>query len=475
MFAKKSSQGEFGVKNDFSRGSVCRHVLMQAVPLTIAQLIQLLYNIVDRIYIGHLPGTQGEALTGVGLVFPIISMIAAFTNLFSMGGAPLFSIARGEGDSKKASTILNNTFTMLLVTAVVLMAVGYGFKRPILYLFGASDVTYPFANDYLTIYLLGTIFLMIGTGMNSFISAEGFPKTGMFIVISGAVINILLDPLFIFVFQMGVKGAAIATVISQFVSMILVLRFFHGNKTLYRISKKYMILKKQLVPKIMGLGLSGFIMAVTNSLVQIVCNITIGTYGGDLYIGIMTILNSVREIVNIAIVGITNGAQPVLGFNYGAGEYRRVKQAIRFTALIGFIYTTVVWACIMIFPDIFIRMFSDSTALLIPGRKALKYYFFGFFFMAFQFSGQSTFVALGKSKQAIFFSLLRKVIIVIPLTILLPKMWNFGVDGVYLAEPVSNIIGGLACFLTMLHVVWRELSEKEKNKIRKNGERNEKE
>ena len=197
------------IENDFSKGNVCRHILMQAVPLTIAQLIQLLYNVVDRIYIGHLPGTQGEALTGVGLVFPIISMIAAFTNLFSMGGAPLFSIARGEGDEKKASYILNNTFTMLVITAFVLMAVGYGWKRPILYLFGASDVTYPFANDYLTIYLAGTLFLMIGTGMNSFISAEGFPKTGMLVVICGAVINIVLDPLFIFVFHMGVAGAAL--------------------------------------------------------------------------------------------------------------------------------------------------------------------------------------------------------------------------------------------------------------------------
>ena len=454
--------------NDLGSGKIGSLMLRMSIPTIAAQLVNALYNVVDRIYIGHLPGTQGEALTGVGLVFPIISMIAAFTNLFSMGGAPLFSIARGEGDEKKASYILNNTFTMLVITAFVLMAVGYGWKRPILYLFGASDVTYPFANDYLTIYLAGTLFLMIGTGMNSFISAEGFPKTGMLVVICGAVINIALDPLFIFVLNMGVKGAAIATVISQFVSMILVLRFFHGNKTLYRISGKYMKLKRKLVGRIMSLGLSGFIMAVTNSLVQI------GAYGGDLYIGVMTILNSVREIANIAIVGITNGAQPVLGFNYGAGEYRRVKQAIRFTAIIGFAYTTFVWACVMIFPNIFIKMFSDSAAMLAPGREALKFYFFGFFFMAFQFSGQSTFVALGKSKQAIFFSLLRKVIIVVPLTLWLPTMWNLGVDGVYLAEPVSNIVGGLACFLTMLHIVWRELTQKEKMKI-ESGEINEKE
>lgn len=453
------------VKNDFSKGNVCRHILLQAVPLTIAQLIQLLYNVVDRIYIGHLPGTHGHALTGIGLVFPIISIVAAFTNLFAMGGAPLFSIARGAGDENKASKIMNHTFCLLGIAAVSLMVLCYVFKKEILYLFGASEVTYPYASEYLTVYLLGTVFLMVGTGMNQFINAQGFPKTGMAVVISGAVLNIALDPLFIFVFDMGVRGAAVATVISQFVSAVLVIRFFMGRRTLYRLTPEDMKLQGNLVRKIAGLGTSGFIMAVTNSFVQIICNVTLKAYGGDLYIGVMTILNSVREIANIAIVGITSGAQPVLGYNYGAGEYRRVKKAILFTSLIGFLYTMVVWAFVMLEPGIFIRMFSDSPAMAEPGREALKLYFFGFFFMAFQFAGQSTFVALGKSRQAVFFSLLRKVIIVVPLTVLLPRLWNLGVDGVYLAEPISNAVGGLACFITMMCIVWRELSAGGKKRL----------
>ncbi len=452
------------MKNDFSKGNVCRHILMQAVPLTIAQLIQLLYNVVDRIYIGHLPGTHGQALTGIGLIFPIISIIAAFTNLFAMGGAPLFSIARGAGEEKKASRILNNTFFLLVLTAVILMGIGYLFQKEILYLFGASEATYPYAREYLMIYLLGTVFLMVGTGMNQFINAQGFPKTGMMVVMSGAILNIALDPLFIFVFGMGIRGAATATVISQFVSALLVLRFFVGKRTLFRLVPAGMRLEFPLVRKIVGLGTSGFIMAVTNSFVQIICNVTLKSYGGDLYIGVMTILNSVREIANIAIVGITSGAQPVLGFNYGAREYKRVKQAILFTSLIGFLYTTAVWIFVMVEPGLFIRMFSDSPAMEAPGKEALKLYFFGFFFMAFQFAGQSTFVALGKSRYSVFFSLFRKVIIVVPLTLLLPKLWGLGVDGVYLAEPVSNAVGGLACFLTMICVVWRELSEKSRLK-----------
>lgn len=433
---------------------------MQAVPLTIAQLIQLLYNVVDRIYIGHLPGTHGQALTGIGLIFPIISIIAAFTNLFAMGGTPLFSIARGAGEEKKASQILNNTFFLLVLAAVILMGIGYLFQKEILYLFGASEATYPYAREYLMIYLLGTVFLMVGTGMNQFINAQGFPKTGMMVVMSGAILNIALDPLFIFVFGMGIRGAAVATIISQFVSAVVVLRFFVGKRTLFRLVPACMRLEFPLVKKIVGLGTSGFIMAVTNSFVQIICNVALKSYGGDLYIGVMTILNSVREIANIAIVGVTSGAQPVLGFNYGAGEYKRVKQAILFTSLIGFLYTTAVWIFVMVEPGVFIRMFSDSPAMEAPGKEALKLYFFGFFFMAFQFAGQSTFVALGKSRYSVFFSLFRKVIIVVPLTLLLPKLWGLGVDGVYLAEPVSNAVGGLACFLTMICVVWRELSEK---------------
>lgn len=450
------------MQNDFSKGSIGKHILHQAVPLTIAQLIQLLYNIVDRIYIGHLPGTDGAALTGVGIVFPIITIVAAFTNLFATGGAPLFSIARGAGEEKKASRIMNNTFSLLCMMAVFLTVAGYVCKRPVLYLFGASEVTFYYADSYMSIYLIGTVFVMIGTGMNQFINAQGFPKMGMLIVVSGAVLNLVLDPFFIFVLGLGVRGAALATVLSQFVTAVLVLSFFHGKRTLFRLCREDMKWQLPLVIRITGLGLSGFIMAVTNSIVQIVCNRTLKIYGGDLYVGIMTVLNSVREIANVVVVGITNGAQPVISYNYGAKEYSRVKRAIAITSVLGIGYTTIFWAAIMLFPEIFIHMFSESSALLVPGCHALKLYFFGFFFMAFQFAGQSTFVALGKSRYSIFFSLFRKVIVVVPLTLILPPLWGLGVDGVFLAEPISNAVGGLASFTTMLIVVGRELASEMK-------------
>lgn len=446
------------MKNDFSKGSIAKHILQQAIPLTVAQLFQLLYNVVDRVYIGHLPGTEGTALTGIGLVFPIITMIAAFTNLFSMGGAPLFSIARGAGEEKRASRIMNHTFLLLIMMAIVLMSVGYIWKRPLLYLFGASDITYAYADSYLSIYLLGTLFVMIGTGMNPFINAQGFPKIGMAVVAGGAVMNLILDPVFIFALGMGVRGAAIATVLSQLFTAVLVLGFFHGKKTLFRLHMKDMALQPVLVLRIVSLGLSGFIMAVTNGIVQIVCNRTLKIYGGDLYVGIMTVLNSVREIANIVVVGITNGAQPVIGFNYGAREYIRVKRSIMVTAVLTIGFTALFWGMTLLFPEQFIRMFSESSAILEPGKRALKLYFFGFFFMAFQFVGQLTFVALGKSKYSIFFSLFRKVIIVVPLTLLLPGFFGLGTDGVFLAEPISNAVGGLASFTTMLVVVGRELS-----------------
>lgn len=446
------------MQNDFSKGSVAKHILRQAVPLTIAQLIQLLYNVVDRIYLGHLQGTGGAALTGVGIVFPVITIISAFTNLFASGGAPLFSIARGEGREREASRIMNNTFSLLCLTALAILIVGYVCKRPILHLFGASEATYPYADSYLSIYLTGTIFVMIGTGMNSFINAQGFPRMGMLVVMTGAVMNLVLDPFFIFALHMGVRGAAIATVLSQLLTAVLVLCFFLGKKTLFRLCPSDMKLRPRLAGRIAGLGMSGFIMAVTNSLVQIVCNRTLKIYGGDLYIGIMTVLNSVREIANVVVVGITNGAQPVIGFNYGAGAWPRVKRAIAITSGLAIGYTTVFWAAIMLFPKAFIRLYSDSNALLAPGSEAMQLYFFGFFFMAFQFAGQSTFVALGKAKHSIFFSLFRKVVIVVPLTLILPNMWGLGVDGVFLAEPVSNAVGGLASFLTMLFVVGREMN-----------------
>lgn len=448
-------KGDF-MANDFSKGAVWKNIVAQAVPLTLAQLIQLLYNIVDRIYIGHLPGANSMALTGIGLVFPVTTLIAAFTNLFGMGGAPLFAIARGAKQDERAKKIMGNTFFMLLVSSLILCVVCYVFRKPVLYLFGAGDESYVYADAYLRVYLFGTTFAMISTGMNGFINAQGFPRIGMMTTLIGAILNLLLDPLFIFVFDMGVGGAALATVISQSVSAWWVLSFLTGKKVLIRISRKYMRLSFSLVKEIVSLGLAGFIMRATNCLVQVVCNSTLKIYGGDLYIGIMTIINSVRDILSLPIEGVTSGAQPVLGYNYGAKEYRRVKQGIRFMAVLGISYTVLAWLFVIMAPELFMTAFTSDAAMVEPGVTALHIYFFGFFFMAFQFTGQSTFTALGYSKQAIFFSLLRKAVIVVPLTLILPRL-GFGVAGVFLAEPISNAIGGLASFFTMWLTVYRQI------------------
>ncbi len=448
-------------KNDFSKGAVWKNIMSLSVPLMVAQLVQLCYNIVDRIYIGHLPGTSSLALTGLGLTFPIITVITAFTNLFGSGGAPLCSIARGEGNEERAKKIMGNSFFMLVLTGAILTVVCEVFKKPVLYLFGASDDTYPYAAAYLTIYLIGTIFVMIGVGMNNFISAQGFGKTSMLTVLVGAAINIVLDPVFIFLFNMGVQGAALATVISQFISAAWVLKFLTGKKALFTLNLRAMKPDWRLIGRITGLGLSGFTMSVTNGLTQIACNRMLGIFGGDSYIAIMTVLNSVREIFMLPLNGVTSGAQPVLGFNYGAKEYGRVRQGVRFTTAVTIIYTVIAWIIVMLIPGVFIRMFSSDPTLMDNGIRSLQIFFFGFFMMAFQVSGQVVFVGLGKSRQAVFFSLLRKAIIVVPLTFILPYVGGLGVNGVFLAEPISNFIGGLACFTTMMCTVYRRMKREE--------------
>ncbi len=438
-------------------GKVSRNITAQAVPLTIAQLVQLLYNIVDRIYIGHLPDIGNLALTGVGITFPITTLILAFANLFGTGGAPLFSIQRGAKNEERAREIMGNVFTMILGTSVIVAVFCYAVRTPMLYLFGASDDTIVYAESYLSIYLLGVIFSMIVTGMNGFISALGYPKIAMLTTVIGAVLNLILDPILIFGFSMGVEGAALATVISQCVSAIWVMRFLISNKTGISLKIRYMKLKAHTVKNVLSLGVSGFMQQATNCLVQIVCNVTLRNYGGDLYVGIMTIINSVREIASLPITGISSGGQPVLGYNYGAKKNDRVKQGIRFMAITGIVYTAVMWLVIELFPAVFIGIFSNDAETIELGARALRIYFMGFVFMSLQFVGQSTFVGLGKSKRAVFFSILRKVVIVVPLTIFLPMFMGLGTDGVFLAEPISNLVGGLACFLTMYFTLYRKL------------------
>ena len=433
---------------------MARNILQMALPMTVAQLINILYNIVDRMYLGRLPGHL--SLTGLGLCLPIISILMGFANLCGMGGAPLCSIHRGKGENEEAERILGNSFALLLLFGAGLTALGLAFRRPILYLFGASDLTFPYANDYLTIYLLGTLFVMIGLGMNPFINAQGFSRMGMMTVALGAAVNIVLDPIFIFALDMGVRGAALATVLAQGCSALWVLKFLTGRRALLRLRWNPLRLQAARVRRILALGASGFAMSMTNSLVQVLCNASLQHYGGDLYVGVMTVINSIREVVSMPVQGITNGCQPVLGYNYGAGEYERVRRGIRFTTVLTVGYSVAAWALVMAVPELLIRIFNDEPELIAAGIPAFRLYFAAFFCMSFQFIGQSVFVGLGRSKSAVFFSLLRKAFIVAPLTLLLPGL-GMGVDGVFAAEPVSNVLGGLACLLTMYITVYRRL------------------
>ena len=445
-------------KIDFSKGPVWKSIIAQAVPLTIAQLVQLLYNVVDRVYIGHMGDGDSLALTGVGLTFPVVTLIMAFTALFGMGGLPLFSMARGAGDTEKAGKILGNSCFLLWTAAAVLTVAGYLFCRPILFAFGASEESYVYAKEYLDIYLTGTFFSMTVTGLNGYINAQGFPKTGMASVVIGAAVNIVLDPVFIILFDMGVAGAALATVISQGISALWVLRFLFGDRAAVPLRMENIRADRAVTGEILRLGTSNFIMQGTNCMVQVACNATLQNYGGDLYVGIMTVANSVREIFSLPISGIVNGAQPVISFNYGAKQYDRVRAGIRFNTFMGAAYTMVAWLLIFLFPRFWFGIFSDDAQMAATGAAVLRIYFFGFVFMALQFAGQTTFQALGDAKHAIFFSLLRKAIIVVPLTLLLPGL-GFGVNGVFLAEPISNVLGGVACYATMRLTVYRKLGQ----------------
>ena len=437
-------------QNDFSQGSVYRHVLSLALPMTVAQLVQILYNVVDRIYIGHLPGASSLALTGLGLTFPVITLILAFTNLFGMGGAPLCSIARGRGDTERAERIMGSTLTMLLAASVVLTVLGQVFLRPLLFLFGASDDTWPYAAAYLRIYLIATPLAMVGTGMNGFINAQGFGRVGMVTTLMGAAANIVLDPVFIFLLDMGVSGAAVATVLSQLLSAAWVMRFLLGRRTLLKLRPANLRPDWPLVGEIARLGTAGFVMSASNGAVQIACNTTLRAFGGDVYVGVMTVLSSVRDVVSLPCQGLNNASQPVLGFNFGARKYDRVVRVIRFTAATSVGYMLLAWLAVFLFPRPIMSVFNSSPALLDAGAPAMHLYFFGFFMMALQISAQSVFVGLGLSRQAIFFSILRKIIIVVPLTLLLPHVGGLGVTGVFLAEPISNFIGGAASFTTMV-------------------------
>ncbi len=454
-------------KVDFSDGHIVRNIFKTALPMLLAQVMNLLYNIIDRIYIGRIPKIGTAALGAVGLSFPVIILITGFTVLYGSGGSPLFAISLGERNSSKADRIINTSFRLLIITSVILTAIGLLFTEPILRLFGASDTSLTYALPYLRIYLIGTVFSMISTGMNPFINAQGYPGIGMLTVTLGAVSNLIMDPVFIFILGLGVNGAAIATVLSQLLSAIFVLSFLI-KKADYRIkplSEENKKLFFSTSKNIISLGVSSFTMQVTNSLVSIACNNMLSRIGGDVYISIMTILISVRQLTEVPVLAIAEGSSPIISFSYGAGKPGEVRKAIATMTILGTAYALAAWLLIIHFPAFFIRIFSSDAELLKDAIPALHLYYFAFIFMMFQFSGQTTFKSLNMKKPAIFFSLLRKVIIVVPLTLLLPTIGHMGTDGVFAAEPVSNVIGGTACFVTMLCIVLPELKQMEKSRI----------
>ncbi|MCI9223437.1 MAG: MATE family efflux transporter [Oscillospiraceae bacterium] len=442
-------------QNDFSQGSVPRSIMKLALPMTAAQLVNVLYSVVDRVYLGRLPDSDSLALTGLGITMPIVSILMGLANLCGTGGAPLCSMSRGRGDDGEAERVMGNAFLLLLILGGAATAFFLALKGPILYLFGASPDTFPHADGYLTIYLLGTLFVMISLGMNPFINAQGFGRTGMMTVLLGAAVNLILDPVLIFVFHMGVRGAALATVISQALSAAWVLAFLTGKRAILRLRRENLRLEAGRTRRIVSLGLSGFFVNLTTSLVQVVCNATLQRCGGDTYVGVMTIINSIREVFIMPVHGLTNGSQPVAGYNYGAKQYSRVRQSIRFSVGVTVAYSAAFWVCAMLVPGALIRVFKSDPEILAAGVPALRIYFSMFLFMSLQLAGQGVFVGLGRSKQAVFFSLLRKAIVNAPLTVLL-ALW-MGADGVFTAEAVSQLVGGLACFTTMYLTVYRPL------------------
>lgn len=445
-------------KVDFENGTITKNIIQTAAPMFVAQAISLLYNIVDRIYIGRIEGHGTQALGAIGLCFPVVMLVGGFTNMFGLGGAPLFSIALGKGDKEKARAILNTAFRLEILVGAVLMLLGELFAPQILAAFGASADELRFSVPYIRIYLIGTIFTMVSTGMNPYINAQGYAPVGMGAVLVGAVSNIVLDPLFIFTWEGGVNGAAMATVIAQFLSMLFVFRFLLAPENAFKIFFR----KPFALPyakDIVGLGTSPFVMQCTNSIVSVSCNRVLMQTGGALYVSVMTIVSSVRQIFDTPILAIAEGASPTISYNYGAGRPKKVRNAILLMASASIFCTCLMWIFVEKFPLLLIKIFSDDAALQQLALRPLHLYFFAFVFQAFQYSGQTVFKALNKKKQAIFFSLFRKVILVVPLTYLLPYAFKMGSDGVFMAEPVSNVVGGLACFITMTATIVPELKK----------------
>lgn len=427
--------------NDFlGTESVGKLLWKLSLPAIAAQLINLLYNMVDRVYIGHMPGDGALALTGVGVCMPVILIVSAFAALVSSGGAPRASMAMGKGDYGAAEQVLGNSFSLQVLISVILTVILLTFNRPLLLLFGASENTIAYSTAYMNIYAVGTIFVQLTLGMNAFITAQGFAKTGMLSVLIGAVCNIILDPVFIYGLHMGVRGAALATILSQAVSMVWVLKFLTGKKSVIRIKKKYLRLQKEIVLPGLALGLAPFIMQASESVIIVCFNSSLLKYGGDVAVGAMTILSSAMQFSMLPMQGLGQGAQPISSYNFGAKKKDRVKKTFRLLLTVSMVYSVTIWALIMLFPKAFAMIFSSDAVLVAYTEWALRIYAAAICIFGAQIACQMTFISLGNAKASIMVAVMRKFVLLLPLIYLLPHLVSDQTMGVYLAEPVADII-----------------------------------
>ena len=430
-------------KNFLGTAPIGKLLLKLSIPTVIAQLINMLYNVVDRIYIGRIPGEGSLALTGVGVCMPIIMIVTAFAALISSGGAPRASICMGKQDNKSAEQILGNCFSLQIVVSIVLTVVLLIWNKDLLMAFGASKNTLGYATDYMRIYALGTLFVQLTLGMNAFITAQGFTTTSMVSVLIGAICNITLDPVFIFVFNMGVKGAALATVLSQAISTIWVVVFLSGKKTQLHLRKKYMGLKPKIFLPCVALGLATFIMQASESVVTVCFNSSLLHYGGDIAVGAMTILTSVMQFAMLPLQGIAQGSQPIASYNYGAKNADRVKKTFRLLVITCLTYSTLLWAAVQIIPKVFVSIFTSDAKLVAFTAPMLKIYLGGLFLFGIQIACQITFTSLGKAVNSIIVAVMRKFVLLLPLIYIMPHVVSNPTIGVYMAEPIADIIAVL--------------------------------
>ena len=457
---EQTKQPETPQENQLGTAPIGKLLFTLAVPAITAQVVNMLYNIVDRIYIGHIPEIGTAALTGVGITFPIITLISAFSSLIAMGGAPRASIALGAHHPERAEQIMGNCLTALLGLSVVLTALFLLFLEPILWAFGASSNTIGYAMEYMGVYVWGTVFVQISLGMNMFITSQGFAKTSMFTVVIGAALNIALDPVFIFVFDLGVRGAAIATVLSQAVSAVWVMLFLTGRRTTLKVRARCMVLRWKVLLPVLALGVSPFIMQSTESLLSVVLNTSLLKYGGDVAVGAYTVIASIMQVINLPLQGLTQGAQPITSFNYGAGNMDRVRKSVRLLLTCCLTYSCLFWLCMMLIPQVFIGIFSSDPELMDTAVWAARIFLFGCFAFGAQTGFQQSFLALGQAKVSLLLALLRKIVLLIPLIYLLPLFFPDKLFGVFVAEPIADILAASTTTLSFLVFAKKKLKDK---------------